>query len=68
MVEAPLRQEDCMAKKMTLCGKCANTKFDSSRLTAVAMKATKMECESCHKMRYCVEYEVKEGGDHAEVH
>ena len=48
-----------MAKKMIICGKCANTKFDLSKLDAAAMKAEKMKCESCGKMRYCVEYELK---------
>ena len=46
-----------MGKKMIICGKCANTKFDSSRLAAAAMKAEKMKCDCCGKMRYCVEYE-----------
>jgi hypothetical protein len=33
------------------------------------MKAEKMKCESCGKMRYCVEYEVKgKENDHAKVH
>lgn len=48
-----------MGKKIIICGKCANTKFDLSRLAAAAMKAEKMKCDSCGKMRYCVEYEVK---------
>ena len=48
-----------MGKKTIICGKCANTKFDPSRLAAAAMKAEKMKCESCGKMRYCAVYEVR---------